>query len=302
MADPLINSNSNTAQLPYDHCTSTTEVDQAGIPPIGTGASEILDPERSLALNQEATSLPSLGASAPEVMSISELTSYCIKEILLYQKGVLQQEMYCIELLRRAMLQGKQDAWKSVQKLLSETVRGWISEYPRKEEACDLESEETYVDRAFARFYLLSVSQQREFSQLSAALQYLKVCLSGVILWKLRACSRTRAFPLPTFGDTGESTVVHATDNDIVWNILCRLCKSVREQRLAYLLFQCGLQPRDIVNYYPQEFHDLREIVRVRYTILEQLLQHVNCLDDWREDVKEVDVTTGKGLDGEREK
>lgn len=278
MSVPLFNSKSETAKLPDDHSDSTVEVDQAGIPSNGTGAPETRDARQSLELNQLATSMSSHEALAPEVMGIAELASYCIQEIHLYQEGALQQERYCIELLRRATLQGNQDAWKIVQEFLSETVRGWISQHPRKEEACRLESEETYVDQAFARFYLLIVSQQTEFSQLSAALQYLKVCLSGVILKRVRACSRPGAIPLPTADDTHESTVVSETDTVIVWNILCQSCKSTCEQRLAYLLFQCGLKPGDIVNSYPQEFTGVRAIARVRHAILKQLLQHVNCL------------------------
>jgi hypothetical protein len=124
------------------------------------------------------------------------------------------------------------------------------------------------------------------------------VCLNGVILERLKAYSRTAAIPLPTPDDTGKSTVVRATDNAILWNILCQLCRSAREQRLAYLLFQCGLKPRDIVNSYPQEFHDIDEISRVRNFILEQLLHHV----DWQEEVKEVDTMVGNGFEGGGEK
>ena len=280
MSDPLFNSTRDNVTLSDTHGISTVEADQIDITSIGITATETPGALQSLVLNQEVTSLPSLAASALEVLELAELINYCIKEITLYQDGELQHEVYCIELLRRATLQGNQSAWISLQGLLGETVRGWVSEHPRKEEACSLESEETYVDLAFARFYLLIVSKQKEFNHLSAALQYLKVCLNGVIQERLRACSRTRAIPLQTPGATGELTVVHATDNAILWNVLCQLCKSTREERLAYLLFQCGLKPRDIVNCYPQEFHDISEITRVRNAILEQLLYHVDWQDE----------------------
>jgi hypothetical protein len=45
-----------------------------------------------------------------------------------------------------------------------------------------------------------------------------------------------------------------------------------REQRVAYLLFHCGLRPGDIVRLFPQEFSDLQEISRVRHTVIERLL------------------------------
>jgi hypothetical protein len=130
MSDPLFNSKRDQAKLLDDDCTSTLEVEQVGTPAIGTGASDTWDVGQSFELNQEATSMPSHGTSAPEVMGIAELTSSCFKEIRLYQDGELEHEMYCMELLRRATLQGNQDAWKSVQELLGETVRSWIAEHP----------------------------------------------------------------------------------------------------------------------------------------------------------------------------
>jgi hypothetical protein len=216
--------------------------------------------------------------------------------------AAIQNETYCIELLRRVTLHSDQDAWKIVQDLLSETVRGWISQHPRRAEASSLESEESYVTEAFARFYLLIIHQQMVFSQLSTALQYLRVCLNGAILNRLRAFPRPPAIPLPAPGGTSKQNVAESTDTVIVWKILKETFPNAREQRLAYLLFHCGLSPKKIVNTYPQEFQDMREISRLRHSILEHLLHHVDCLEDGREAVKEVDNITGKGRNGEGEK
>ena len=51
-----------------------------------------------------------------------------------------------------------------------------------------------------------------------------------------------------------------------------------REQRLAYLLFHCGLKPREIVRLRPQEFHNVQDIYRLRCNITEQLLRNVDRL------------------------
>jgi len=47
---------------------------------------------------------------------------------------------------------------------------------------------------------------------------------------------------------------------------------SAREQRVAYLLFHCGLQPEDIVRLYPQELGEGQDISRVRCPIIERHL------------------------------
>ena len=273
MSDLLFNSNSDRAKLSDDLCSSTVEVDQVGKHVADTGAPGTWEVESSPELAQRAFPLPSPGESTLGAMGIAELASHCTSEIHLYRIGGLQNDTYCIELLHRATLQGDQDAWKIVQELLDETVRRWISQHPRSEEAGSLDSEENYVTQAFARFYQLTGRQQVEFGQLSTALLYLKVSLNGALLERLRAFSRPRAISLPGLDDSGEPAVAHSTDNVNVWEILRESFPSTREQRLGFLLFHYGLSPKEIVSSYPQEFHDVREISRLRHSVLERLSQ-----------------------------
>src|SRR6266571_836740 len=150
--------------------------------------------------------------------------------------ATIQNETYCIEQLRRITLHSDQDARKIVQELLSETVRWWISQHPRRAEACSLESEENYITDAFARFYLLITNQQLEFSHLSSALPHLKASLNRAILNRLRALSMTRAIALPAPDGTSKQNLAGSTDTIIVWEILKESFPNTREQRIAYLL------------------------------------------------------------------
>ena len=61
-----------------------------------------------------------------------------------------------------------------------------------------------------------------------------------------------------------------------VWEMLDKMRLSDREQRVAYLLFHCGLGPKDIVRIFPEEFHDVREISLLRCTIIGRLLDDVD--------------------------
>ena len=63
------------------------------------------------------------------------------------------------------------------------------------------------------------------------------------------------------------------TDNSEVWEILQMILSNPREQRLAYLLFHCGLKPREIIHYCPQEWSNVQEIYRLRRNILERVLR-----------------------------
>jgi hypothetical protein len=111
-------------------------------------------------------------------------------EIDNYRRGELWTDEYGLELLRRATLQGDQEAWAWMQHCFSGLVRGWLRHHPKREAACRLESEENYVAQAFERFWLATAcNQQLEFNTLAAALRYLRASLNGVILDTLRRLS-----------------------------------------------------------------------------------------------------------------
>ena len=210
-------------------------------------------------------------------MSLVELTEHCLSEINLYQSGKLLSDTYCMELFRRTISQRDQDAWKTAQHCLSETVCGWLEHHPKREMAYRLDSKEIYVARAFERFYQAVTHQQVEFSTLAAALRYLQASLNGAILETLRSSSRSPEVPL-TEQDSSDKSVAADSRNNDIWNMLRNVLTNGREQRLAYLLFNYGLKPKDIVNICPQEFSDVREISRLRCVIIERLLNHVDKL------------------------
>ena len=112
--------------------------------------------------------------------------------------------------------------------------------------ACRLESEEHYIAQAFERFWQAAAChEQLEFSRLSAALQYLRASLHGAILDTLRTYQRPGAVSLPEPGAVGEPSMEDVTCDSELWDILKGLFSHPREQRLAYLLFYCGLGPRE---------------------------------------------------------
>ncbi len=171
-----------------------------------------------------------------------------------------------------------QEAWASLQQCLTEVVRGWLRRHPSREVAARLDSEETYVALAFERFWQATVQQQIVFRTLSGALAYLRASLHGAILDTLRTSSRPREVSLAEPGEAGEPYVEDRTDSNQVWEVLQSMLPNAREQRLAYLLYHCGLLPREIVRFCPQEWNDVQEIYRLYRNILERLLRNANQL------------------------
>jgi len=185
-------------------------------------------------------------------------------------------EGYCLELLRRIIAEGDQEAQAELQQYWNEILLGWLHCHPSRKGACRWESEEYYVTMAFERFWQVAIEGQVACQALAEVLTYLRACLNGVILETLRANSRPGESSRPTPGEPGKP---HVDDHSDASEILARLQTMLdgqREQRLAYLLFHCGLKPKEIVRFYPQEWSDVQEIHCLRRTILERVLCHVN--------------------------
>jgi len=216
---------------------------------------------------------------ASSTLSLAALAEQCLRELSVYRRGEPCDETYSLELLRRATVEGNPEAWSWVHYCFDEVVRGWLRHHPSREAACSLESEEHYVAQAFERFWqATTVTQRVGFSRLAAALQYLRASLNGAILDTLRAYSRPREASLL---EPAEPHVEDQTDSNDVWEIVHTMLPSQREQRLAYLLYHCGLKPREIVRFCPQEWNDVREIYRLRRKVMERLLRNANQLR-WR--------------------
>jgi hypothetical protein len=209
------------------------------------------------------------GEGALSMLRSSELAELCLWEMQAYHRGDASTDVYGVELLHRATIQGDQEAWTWVQHCFSGVVRGWLHLHPSRETAFRLESEENYVAQTFERFWqATTLTHQIEFRTLAAALQYLRASLNGAVLDMLRAYARPREVACP---EPGELEAEDTPDGSEVWEILKALLPDQCEQRVAYLLFHCGLKPREIVRFCPQEFSDIHEIYRVRRNIMDRL-------------------------------
>jgi len=177
------------------------------------------------------------------------------------------------ELLHQALVQGDQDAWAELQECLGETMRRWLHTHPSKEAAWSFESKEHYVGLAFERFRRAAIEGQVAFETQASALVYLRASLNGTILDSLRAYSRPRAVPVPLPGAPSGPHFEDRTTSLELWEILQKVLPSERERRLAYLLYHCGLGPREIVQFCQEEWSGVHEVARLRRSILERLMK-----------------------------
>jgi DNA-directed RNA polymerase specialized sigma24 family protein len=214
-------------------------------------------------------------------MNMAQLADACRREMDNYRLGIAQDDQCWLELLHRAIVEHNSDAWRVAQEHLQPIVMRWMLRHSKRSVACGLESEENYVAMAFARFWQAAIhNQQLQFSSLGAALRYLYTSLNGTILDTLRTYGHTQEMALAESGSIGEPIAPEAEEEDYTELLaaILKLLPNAKEKRLAYLLFHCGLKPREIVLHCPQEFNTVKDIYRLRRNIVERLQRHTDLI------------------------
>ncbi len=210
----------------------------------------------------------------PRDMSLAELAERCMSEINKYSRKEPHNDQYCLEIFRRAMLQGNAQAWELLIHRFHGTVLGWVRRHPNKEAAIRLDSEENYVALAFERFWRVTVrNKSLEFNTLAGALVFLRACVNCAMIDTLRS---QRDLPLPE--GIEERPAPEPDGGAYRWEIIKSFLNNAREQRLAYLLYYCGLKPRQIVKFVPDEFRDVEEIFRLTRNIIDRLRRNKDRL------------------------
>ena len=204
---------------------------------------------------------------------LTTLSELGITELQRFRCKTSVEERYCVEVLRRALVDQTDEAWSALQQCFSETIRIWIRSHPSRDVALLRDSEENYIAQTFSRFWYALRDQHVEFSTLSAALSYLHATLNGILTDTLRSHLRqlSREVPLPEPGISDEPYAEEPLESERLWESMQALLVNERERRLFSLLYCCGLKPREVVKRCPQEFADVKEIYRLNTNIIERL-------------------------------
>jgi hypothetical protein len=213
-------------------------------------------------------------------MKLTVLASLCLDELRQRRNNETTTDRYCVELLRRAIIEQTDQAWSLVLQCFSETVRGWLRNHPGRDVALLRDSEENLVAQTFSRFWYAMREQQIEFTTLSTALCYLRATLNGILIDTLRSHFRMqlKEVALPECGCPAEAVAEESFDGQDLWRSIEPLLINEREKRIAYLLYFCGLKPREITVRCAKEFNDIKEIYRLNHNIIERLRRNKDRL------------------------
>lgn len=193
----------------------------------------------------------------------------------------LDHEQRSLEMFRRAVLQGDQHARDWLQRRYCATMQGCMHSHPRLAEARLYDSESNYISSAFERLWQTTdPDQEAVCSTLNSALRYLYACLNAAILDTLRAHQLPKEASMSEIRSSSsnlpEAKVDRYNKSRQLWETISNMLPSTQEQRLAYLLFHCGLKPGEIALNCPEEFSDIEEIYRLRLSIFQRLQSPAN--------------------------
>jgi hypothetical protein len=209
-------------------------------------------------------------------MNSSAIAGHCPCEIEDYRSNKTHDDQYYLEMFHHALANHEPEAWELLQQCFSPLVRSWIRNHPQRNLACRYELEEHFVANTFTRVWQVSMRNRLEFDSLVAALSYMKISLQGTILDTLRAHTHPREVPLPNADSATISSEKQVIKDEYkssdLWESIKCLLHDDRERRLAYLLFHCGLKPREIVCYHSAEIGEVQEIILLTRNIMERLI------------------------------
>jgi hypothetical protein len=211
--------------------------------------------------------------SSENVMPLTTLSELGNNELQQFRWKASSEERYCVEILRRALVEQTDEVWSVLQQCFSETIRIWIRSHPNRDVALLRDSEENYIAQTFSRFWYAVRDRHLEFTTLSAALSYLHATLNGLLTDTLRSHLRlqSREVPLPEPGLSNVPRAGEPPDSRSLWESVQTLLVDERERRIFYLLYCCGLKPREVVMRCSHEFDDVKEVYRLNQNIIERL-------------------------------
>jgi hypothetical protein len=204
-------------------------------------------------------------------LSIDELARRCAEETEKFARRTPSDDLFCFELLRRALADRVSEAFTRIYQIYERRVLGWVLGHSRFHQTGE---EATYfVSSAWSAFYFrMRGPAFAGFAGLAPALAYLKVCVHTEIMQYLRAQHGPGTLPL---GETAEPA--HLPDLGAraaaqeIWRRVVALLPDEQDQLLAHAMFVEGLPPRRIVAAYPGRWHDERavsvDIFRIRRTL-----------------------------------
>lgn len=218
--------------------------------------------------------------------SLIGLIERCQQETEKYLRHETYDPRFGFEIWRRAIVERDEAAWENLITLYGSFVRRWLSQRLAHFPALRYE-EDALVNGVFINFYrFVGPEKFANFHNLSAILQYLKLCCGTIVADAQRdfqARNLDISLDRDSRGDSPvleekigdafdmEETMLHSADRATFWRNVWQKLPDPPDRLLVYLRYIQGMPPREIVQLYPQHFGDITTVYRRNKNLLWRL-------------------------------
>lgn len=206
--------------------------------------------------------------------SVPELARLCHDETNNYLRRLPSRDEFCLELLRRAIVEREEIAWGAIVAQYRGMVLAWLRRGYGS--AMRAEDDDHWVNRTFERFWL-AVGAERfgAFPTLANLLQYLKQCAITALLDDARQSARQRIeeqlTPYTASAADAAATTLGTIAQRELWALILAETQDDSERLIAHESFVLGLKPGEIQARHPQHFATTADAYRIKRNLLDRL-------------------------------
>ena len=190
------------------------------------------------------------------------------------------------ELFRQAIVEHVDSAWTLIYQTYSPLVFSWVLNHP-----CFWQTGEEaayFVNRAFEKMWsALTPEKFDRAAGLPSLLKYLQICVHSVIIDAVRKANHHRRATSNSDDEFAAEDALQAVERILeemwqaeMWERIRRRLSPREEQALFYRFF-CGLKPRQICAWFPQEFATVDEIYITLQNVLNRLRRDQELKHYW---------------------
>jgi hypothetical protein len=232
-------------------------------------------------------------------LSTADLATTCCNEMDRYQQQKKSNQVYCLELFRRALASKQEDAWERLLNgCIADHVHGCFYGHPRWQLAHRYQQAEFYVVESFLRLWRSSLGHVLRIESLGEMLSLLARCLHCAIMEEIRLWeppnARGRAANAPAPEDT-QHWPAHTTPSaepmsasdpseDAIMRERVRevweCAKTQYERRIFTLRWRLGYTPQEMAKRWPKHYPSPSKISETLQNILARYYRRRRKLDE----------------------
>ncbi|MFN8559685.1 MAG: hypothetical protein U0531_20855 [Dehalococcoidia bacterium] len=208
----------------------------------------------------------------PGRMDLADLCRRCRDEIERYRAGNVHDDRYCFELLRRAIAERDEAAWREMHATYDPQVRAWC----RRAAAESRDDVDEVAALAWEKFWHSYTAVKLAGAGGSGeALRYLQMCARSAVIDLAR--KRQSALPLDLAAEQRDPAPSPADDLNAeaarreFWEVVRRHLRDEREQALVMLAYELGLKSAQVQARRPDLFPSVHDVYRITRNLLDRL-------------------------------